>query len=96
MRRFPLLRPLRRDRARRLGLLDGVRHHPRAEGGLTLGGGEAQGVERSIIKGARDGKTVLLLKSRTAASVWGPHTPSMLPGSYPAALSRSWAPLICS
>jgi hypothetical protein len=61
MRQFPLLWPLFWDRAWRLGLLDGVRHHPRAGGGRTLRGGEAQRVERGLIQDARDGETVVFL-----------------------------------
>ena len=61
MRRFPLFRPLVRDRAGCLGLLDGIRHHPRAGGGRTLRGGETQRVERGLIQDARDGETIVLL-----------------------------------
>ena len=61
MRRFPLLRPLVRDRAWCLGLLDGIRHHPRAGGRQTLRGSEAQRVERGLIQDARDGETIVVL-----------------------------------
>ena len=75
MRRFPLLWPLFWDRAWRLGLLDGVRHHPRAGGGLTLCRDEAQGVACAIIKGARNGKAVLVLKISHRGFRLGPPHP---------------------
>ena len=75
MRRLPLLRPFVRDRAWRLGLLDGVRHPPRTGGGLTLCRDEAQGVACTIIKSARNGKAVLVLKiSHRSFRLGPPHS----------------------
>jgi hypothetical protein len=75
MGRFPLLWPLFWDCARRLGLLDGVRQYPRAGGGLTLCRDEAKGVACAIIKGARNGKAVLVLKiSHSGFRLWPPHS----------------------
>jgi hypothetical protein len=75
MRRWPLLRPLRRDRARRLGLLDGVRHHPRARGGRTLCRGETKGGACGLIQGTRHGEAVLLLIGAHSGFRLGPPHP---------------------
>jgi len=86
MRRFPLLWPLFWDRAWRLGLLDGVRHYPRAGGGLMLCRDEAKGVACAIIKGARNGKAVLFLKiSHSGFRLGPPHSvdaAGIIPGGF--------------